>query len=146
MWVDVLSCLAALSRSPDCLASVICSVCTTNAGHVSPLKFVASRLCLFATLLRSLSFFCTASGNNIFAFSSGFFCFCPETQMDIAICVIRAVPPLESHLNPLCVPPKEEAGACFSVRCFSLHSFLCFCHVLSTIVANTRRIRGLILI
>lgn len=58
--------------------------------------------------------------------------------MDIAICVIRAVPPLESHLNPLCVPPKEQAGACFSVRCFSLHSFLCFCHVLSTIVANTR--------
>lgn len=64
--------------------------------------------------------------------------FCPETQMDIAICVIRAVPPASSHLNPLCVPPKEQAGACFSARCFSLHSFLCFCHVLSTIVANTR--------
>lgn len=135
--------LAALSRSLGCLGSVICGVCTTNAGHVSPLKFVASRR--FAPLFachpfaNSFLVFCTASGNNIFAFSSGFFCcFCPETQMDIAICVIRAVPPASSHLNPLCVPPKEQAGACFSARCFSLHSFLCFCHVLSTIVANTR--------
>lgn len=132
-------CLAALSRSPDCL----------TAGHVSPLKFVASRrvASLFVCHPFANSFlFLHRFWQQHFAFSSGFFCFCPETQMDIAICVIRAVPPLESHLNPLCVPPKEQAGACFSVRCFSLHLFLCFCHVLSTIVANTRRIRGLILI
>lgn len=132
--------LAALSRSLGCLGSVICGVCTTNAGHVSPLKFVASRLCLLATLLRILSsFFAPLLATTFLHFLQVFFCcFCPETQMDIAICVIRAVPPASSHLNPLCVPPKEQAGACFSARCFSLHSFLCFCHVLSTIVANTR--------
>lgn len=35
--------LAAVARSLGCLGSVICGVCTTNAGHVSPLKFVALR-------------------------------------------------------------------------------------------------------
>lgn len=134
--------LAALSRSLGCLGSVICGVCTTNAGHVSPLKFVASRR--FASLFachpfaNSFLVFLHRFWQQHFCIFFRFFCFCPETQMDIAICVIRAVPPASSHLNPLCVPPKEQAGACFSARCFSLHSFLCFCHVLSTIVANTR--------
>lgn len=66
-------CLAALSRSPGCLGSVICSVCTTNAGHVSPLKFIASRLCLFATLLRILSFFAPLLATTFLHFLQVFF-------------------------------------------------------------------------
>lgn len=122
-------CLAALSRSPDCLASVICSVCTTNAGHVSPLKFVASRLCLFATLLRILSFFCTASGNNILHFLQVFFCFCPETQMDIAICVIRAVPPSRVTSTPFACRLRNKrapVSRCDALVCIRSFVFVMF--------------------
>lgn len=139
MWVWMSCAALSRSRSLGCqsdrlrrlLGSVICGVCTTNA----PLKLVASRrvasrrvfVCLPPFCEFLLFFFAPLLATTFLHFLQVFFifcfCFCPG--MDIAICVIRAV-----------TPRLGRSGRLFCRRCFSLHSFLCFCHVLSTIVAN----------
>lgn len=105
MWVDVLP----PSRCSGAVAWLPWQRYLRRLHHergprfATEIRCVASRrvfVCL-PPFCEFFTFFAPLLATTFLHFLQVFFCFCPETQMDIAICVIRAVPPLESPQPPL---------------------------------------------